>query len=151
MGRIAAELDHDGAFGITGERYKVVSDEVMQYALGLWGEEESASMDPNLRDRLRGMPRAKELGRWQPPQPSLEEVRRKFGAGISDDELLLRYLAGEDEVAAMRAAPRSVKDVGPAHPVSHLVGELAKHAQCSYIEVRRGALSVTLQKARSRF
>ena len=135
---------------ILGERYKVVSDEVIQYALGLWGQEESASIDPNLRDRILGMPRARELAHWQPPQPSLEEVRRKFGAAIPDDELLLRYLAGEDEVAAMRAAPRSTKHVGPVHPVSYLVGELAKHAQCSYIQVRAGALSLTLQKARGR-
>jgi oxaloacetate decarboxylase (Na+ extruding) subunit alpha len=133
-----------------GERYKVVSDEVIQYALGLWGEEESAAMDPNLRDRLLGMPRAKELSHWQPPQPSLGEIRGKFAAGISDDELLLCYLAGADEAAAMRAAPRSVKEVSAAHPVAHLIGELAKHTHCSYIQVRRGALSVELQKGRGR-
>jgi len=132
---------------IVGERYKQVSDEVIQYALGLWGEDECSSMDANLRDRLAAMPRAKELGRRQPPQPSIEEVRRKFGAGISDDELLLRFLAGEEEVAAMRAAPRPEPHVGPRHPVSHLIGELAKHTQCSYIEVQRGPLSLTLQKA----
>ena len=91
-------------------------------------------------------PRAKELARRQPPQPSLEEVRKKFGARISDDELLLRYLAGEEEVAAMRAAPRFEKQVGPEHPISHLVGELAKHTKCSYIEVQSGALSLTLQR-----
>jgi len=37
---------------ILGERYKEVTDEVIQYALGLWGEEESSSMEAEVRDKI---------------------------------------------------------------------------------------------------
>src|SRR3970282_49152 len=63
---------------ISGERYKQVPDEVIQYALGLWGEEECSSIDPNVRDRILDRLRARELAHWQPPQPSLNEVRREY-------------------------------------------------------------------------
>ena len=136
---------------VMGERYKGVSDEVIQYALGLWGEEESTSMDPNVRDRILARPRARELADRRPDQPSLKEMRNRYGgAGVSDDELLLRYLAGEDEVAAMRAAPPSVENVGAVRPVLSLIGELAKRTHCNFIQVRTGALSFTLRRGHGR-
>ena len=52
---------------ISGERYKQVPDEVIQYALGLWGEEECASIVPDVRDRILDRHRARELAHWQPP------------------------------------------------------------------------------------
>lgn len=93
---------------ILGERYKQVSDEIIRYALGFYGEEEASSIDPNVRDKLLDRPRAKQLARLNPAEPSVDELRKKWGGtGISDDEVLLRYFAGAQEVAAMRAtAPR---------------------------------------------
>ncbi len=133
---------------IQGERYKGVPDEVIQYALGLWGEEESSSMDPNVRERILSRPRAKELAGWQPPQPSLPEVRQKYGGpGVSDDELLLRYFAGKDEVEAMRAAGPSKRHIGPGQPVTSLIEELTKSTNCNHIRIKKGALSLTLGKS----
>jgi oxaloacetate decarboxylase alpha subunit len=65
---------------MAGERYRQISDEVIKYALGFWGEEDSLAIDPEIRDRILSAPRAKELGQREPPQPSLEEVRREMGA-----------------------------------------------------------------------
>ena len=130
---------------ILGERYKAIPDEVVQYALGLWGEEESSSMDPDIRDRILGTPRAAELANWHPPQPSLKEVRRKFGGpGVSDDDLLLRYFAGEDEVATMRAAGPSETTIGARLPLMRLVEKLIKRTACNYIQVQKGTKSLTL-------
>jgi len=64
---------------ISGERYKIASDEVIQYVLGFWGKEAASFIDPNVRDRLMNIPRAKELSSWEPPEPSIDEVRRKLG------------------------------------------------------------------------
>jgi len=90
---------------ILGERYKQVSDEIIKYALGFYGEEEASSIDPNVRDKILDRPRAKQLAGSKPSEPSVDELRKKWGGtGISDDEVLLRYFAGEQEVAAMRAA-----------------------------------------------
>ena len=47
---------------ITGGRYKVITDEIIHYALGWWGEDERSSIDPNVRDIILSSPRAKELG-----------------------------------------------------------------------------------------
>ncbi len=90
---------------MVGERYKEVTDEVLLYALGFWGDEEAQSIEPGLKDRLLSSPRAKELGNLRPPEMSLKEFREKFGgSGVSDDNRLLHYFAGEDAVGAMRAA-----------------------------------------------
>lgn len=131
---------------LTGERYKEASDEVIQFALGLWGEEESSSMDPDVRDRILNRPRARELARWQPPEPSLEEVRKKYGGpGISDDELLLRYLAGEDQVAAMRAAGPFKRYNGAGQSLVSLIEDLTRRNSISYIQVQKDAMSLTLR------
>jgi oxaloacetate decarboxylase alpha subunit len=132
---------------ILGERYKGVPDEVIQYALGLWGEDESSSMDTNIREKILSRHRAKELSSWQHPQPSLKEVRLKYGGpGVSDDDLLLRYFAGKDEVDAMRAAQMSKRHVSVGYPVLGLIEKLTKATNCKYIQVRNGGLSLTLKK-----
>lgn len=134
---------------ILGERYKVIPDEVVQYALGMWGEEESSSIAPNIRDRILNNPRAAELAKWRPSEPSLQDLRRKYGGpGVSDDELLLRYFAGADEVDALRAAGPSThaNDAGTA--VTDLVRKLTALTACNYIQVKNGSFSLTLQKKR---
>jgi oxaloacetate decarboxylase alpha subunit len=131
-----------------GERYKQISDQVIQYALGLWGEAESAAMNPNLRDRILACARAKELARFQPPEPSIDEVRRHFGGpGVSDDDLMLRYFAGTEEVAAMRAAPRSGIGVDGRLPLLTLINELARQPHFSQIRIEKGDLVLHIARA----
>ena len=38
---------------MVGARYREITDEVLLYALGFWGEEEAQCIDANLKDRLR--------------------------------------------------------------------------------------------------
>ena len=45
---------------IVGERYKEVTDQVIQYALGVWGDEATEIMEPNVKDRILNRGRAKE-------------------------------------------------------------------------------------------
>ena len=135
---------------ILGERYKEVTDEVIQYVLGLWGEEESSSVDPDIKDKILSRSRAKEMANWDPPEPSLKEMRRKLGGrGVSDDELLLRYFAGEDEVAVMRAAPPPRDYVSAKSPLVALIGELSQRTDCHHIYIRKGDLSLYLEKGGS--
>lgn len=130
-----------------GERYREVPDEVIQYALGFWGEEASSSIDPGVKDKILARPRARELSHWEIPEPSIEEVRQKLGgAGVSDDELLLRYVVGEKEIEAMRAAG-PVKEYSIEAPLLSLIREVAGRRDCTriYIE-KKGSFSLTLQK-----
>jgi oxaloacetate decarboxylase alpha subunit len=132
-----------------GERYKEITDQVIQYALGFWGEAESAAMNPNLRDKILSRSRAKELARLQVPEPSIEAVRRQYGGpGVSDDDLMLRYFAGTEDVAAMRAAPRSERAVDGRLPLLTLINELAKRTSFSQIKIEKGNLVLHMARAR---
>ena len=131
-----------------GERYKQVIDEVIQYALGYWGMEASSALDPNIKDRILSLPRAKELSNLEPPQPSLKEVRQQLGgSGISDEELLLRYIVREEkEINAMRAAGPIKQYQNMTHPVVVLIQELLKQKVLDYIHLHRDDLSLSLRK-----
>jgi len=85
-------------FNITsGERYKIVPDEAIQYALGLWGEPD-APMDQNVKDKILSSPKAKKFINWKVPEITVEELHREIGPGLSDDELLLYLLNPDREV-----------------------------------------------------
>src|SRR5207342_3035367 len=73
---------------IVGERYKEVPDQNIQYALGIWGKEAIEVMDPNVRDKILNRPRAKDWEHWQPEEPTLHEIRQKYGAQLSDEDLI---------------------------------------------------------------
>jgi oxaloacetate decarboxylase alpha subunit len=132
---------------IVGERYKEVTDQTIQYALGIWGMEGAELMDPDVKDKILTRPRAKKWLHWSPPDPSLKEVREKFGGpGVSDEELILRFYAGEDAVKAMRAdgAPKEYLDA--THPLATLVRELSQKKDLRYVQVQKDGFSVTLGK-----
>jgi oxaloacetate decarboxylase (Na+ extruding) subunit alpha len=133
---------------MVGARYKEVTDEVLLYTLGFWGEEEANSIEANLRDRLLASPRAKELAKLKPPDTSLKEFRAKFGgAGVSDDDRLLHYFAGEAAVAAMRgtAAPRDYSTT--ASPLVTLIEEIARREQATRVSIVRNGFKLRLERA----
>lgn len=88
---------------ITGDPYSLVPDEVVHYVLGHYGPL-AAPIAPNVLDRILSSDRAKTLESWTRPDPTIAEIRSHFPAGISDEELLLRYLMSDEEVDAMIAA-----------------------------------------------
>ena len=136
---------------IVGARYKEVSDEVIQYALGFWGKEESSSIDPNVRDMILSRPRAKELKGWKPPQPSLKEFRARLGGpGISDDELLLTYFSNEHDVAVMKAAGPPKQYFSARHPLLTLLEALTKQDNRRQVYIRTGNISIRLEKRGTR-
>ena len=135
----------------TGERYKVVLDEVIRLAQGAYGEDSGYTwMDQNLRDRFLSLPRAKELSALD-KQPvhdmSLEEARQKLGgAGVSDEELLLRcIMGGTEEIEAMRAAGAPKRYFTSNLPLLTLLEELKKHPSVRFVQIQRGADSMVVQ------
>ena len=79
----------------TGERYKVVIDELIQYAAGVFNEDSGYTwMDENLKDKFLSMPRAKELSlNNYPDDMPIHKVKEQFGsAHMSDEELLMRFI-----------------------------------------------------------
>jgi oxaloacetate decarboxylase alpha subunit len=89
----------------TGDRYSIVPDEVIQYVLGHFGDP-PAPFDQNVKDRILACPAAKKFADWQPPNPSLTEIKQQYGyPGITDEELLTRYYVTPEDIAATRATP----------------------------------------------
>ena len=132
---------------IVGERYKEVTDQVIQYALGLWGKEAPGLMDSNVKDKILNRRRARDWQNWEPPEPSLEEVRRKFGGrSLSDEDLLLRVYAGEDAVKAMNTAGAPREGLNGKQPLIRLIEELSKKRDCNRVFICRPGLSLTLGK-----
>jgi len=132
---------------IAGERYKQVTDQVIQYALGVWGKEGAGGMDPEVKDKILNRPRARELAKWVAPEPSIHEVRQKIGGpGVSDEELLLRWLLHEEEIAAMRAAGPIREYSTVINPLVALIEELARRADCSRIQMEKPGFALTLEK-----
>ena len=132
---------------IVGDRYKEVTDEVILYALGFWGEEEAQSIDANLQDRLLSLPRAKELSQLKPAEMSVQSFREKFGGSdASDDEALLRYFAGNEAVAAMRAAgpPQA-----PSTSLLDFIEQISKRKDAAQVYIKRTGLTLRMERRRT--
>lgn len=135
-----------------GERYKHVIDELILFAQGVYGEDSGYTwMDQSLKDRLLGMPRARELAARQKRDVTLNEIREQLGGpGVSDEEFLLRYIMkGEEEIAAMRAAGHPRRYLSIAMPLLTLIQELGKHEAVRFIQVQRGRDSLVMQNRSS--
>lgn len=131
-----------------GERYKLVTDEIIQFAQGIYGEDSGHTwMEDNFRDRLLALPRAKELANRKNPNIALKDIRNKLGGGaISDEEFLLRYIMkGEKEIEAMRAAGPPMQYFNSSLPLLTLIRELQKHKSVRYVSIASGGESLVLQ------
>ena len=90
---------------ITGERYKVIPEGVIQYAAGWFGPT-PAPIDQNVFDKIVSSPKAKAIFNKEPAQLSIKELRQQTGMGpdVSDEEFVLRYAMSKHEVDEMLAA-----------------------------------------------
>jgi oxaloacetate decarboxylase alpha subunit len=133
---------------IVGERYREVTDQVIQYALGIWGKEAPEFIDPDVTDKILGRRRARDWQNWSAPDLSLHEVRQKYGATVSDEELLLRVYAGPDAVDALfnNGAVKSPPD--RKQSLLQLIEQLSKQKACNHVYIRRDGLALTLGKTK---
>ena len=128
------------------ERYRIVTDEVIKYILGHYGDL-AAPVDPDVKARVMALPRTGELLDWEPPQRSIEELRAEYDPDLSDEEFLLRVLSSNqqavDEVLA--SGPKSYDYPSRDKPVLELVRELTTREDISSISVQKGDFSLTLR------
>src|SRR5262245_41056700 len=113
---------------ITGpERYKTIPDEVIRYALGRFGKP-NVPIDPKVLERIDALPRPREL-RAEPAMAPLEELRRRIGAKLSDEEFLLRAVMPAGQVDAMLAAGPAPRHYDPTvKPIISLIRGLVKRS-----------------------
>jgi oxaloacetate decarboxylase (Na+ extruding) subunit alpha len=135
---------------IVGERYKEVTDQVIQFALGIWGKEATEIMNPDVKDKILSRGRAKDWQNWSAPDLSLHEVRHKFGASVSDEELLLRIYAGSDAVDAMMKSGAPEPQLDSKQSLLRLIEQLSKKKDCNQVYIRRDGYSLIMRKSSRR-
>jgi oxaloacetate decarboxylase alpha subunit len=129
---------------MTGERYKEVTDQVIQYALGLWGKEGAEYTDPEVKAKILNRPRARELAKFEIPDTPLEEVRKQYGGpNLSDEELLLRFYAGPEFVDALKTAPPRKEYLDARKPLVKLVEALVARRDAGHVYIRRDNFSLS--------
>jgi oxaloacetate decarboxylase alpha subunit len=133
---------------VSGERWRDVSDELVRYFHGHFYEP-AAPVDPQVADRVLSLPRAAELRDLEPL--SLEGARERFGADISEEDLLLRLTMPAEQVDAMvseRGKGRRAPLARPGRdPLVRLLGELAKRESLTYVRVEKGDDLVVWRRA----
>jgi oxaloacetate decarboxylase alpha subunit len=133
---------------IVGERYKEVTDQIIQYALGYWGREGAELMAPEVKAKIMDRPRAREWAEWQPPEPTIAEIRKKMNAQhCSDEELLLRWNLGVDEIEAMRATGAPKEYLTARQPLITLLDALSKRSDYRQIFIQKGDMVVSLNRS----
>jgi pyruvate/oxaloacetate carboxyltransferase len=125
---------------ISGERYKLVTDEVIKYVLGYYGEP-VVPIDQNVFDRVMEMPRTKEFTHWRPEGylKSVEELREEIGPELTDDELLLRVLIpGQpvDRTAGEKPSVPKAKKPSASRPSGDLPAEFIVDVDGEVFNVR---------------
>jgi oxaloacetate decarboxylase alpha subunit len=134
---------------VTGKRYSVISDEVMQYAAGHYGEP-VAPIDANVLDRITQAPRAKQIFANPPEQPSLAELHKRYGTK-RDDELILRALVPEADIAKMRAAGPVPRDYPLlSSPQLEHVARLMRLSKSALLQVKSGDMFVRMRRPKRR-
>jgi oxaloacetate decarboxylase alpha subunit len=129
---------------MTGERYKEVTDQVIQFALGLWGKEGARYMDKDVKAKILDRKRAREMESFQIPNTPLEEVRAQYGgAKISDEELIMRYYAGPEFVDALKSAPPRKEYLDARKPLVKLVEQLLQKRDVSHVHIQRDGFSIS--------
>lgn len=129
---------------IDAERYTTVSDQVIRYALGSFGRP-TAPVDAQVADRILSRPRARELAA-EPPPPGVAELRKRFPAGISDEEFLLRATMPGEQVDAMIAAGPARRRYNPdLAPILRLLRELARRPRLAELVVEQPDLRLELR------
>jgi oxaloacetate decarboxylase alpha subunit len=130
---------------VKGERYAIVPDEIIQYAAGHYGET-VAPIEANVLDKIMSGPRAKQISANPPEQPTIEELRKRYGTD-DDDELILRALLPETELQKMReAGPLKRNFPMLSTPELDQVGRLMRIARTPFVQLKAAGMSVTLRR-----
>ncbi|HTQ37118.1 MAG TPA: hypothetical protein VMH77_08785 [Steroidobacteraceae bacterium] len=132
---------------VTGtERYGVIPDEVIRYALGRFGRP-NIPLDAAVLDRIMSLRRTREI-QAEPPMAGVAGLRRRLGAQLPDEELLLRATMPANLVDAMQAAGPAPREYDPQlRPVLKLIRELCARRDLSRVVVQKPGFSLHLSRS----
>jgi oxaloacetate decarboxylase (Na+ extruding) subunit alpha len=130
---------------VTGrERYAVVPDEGIRYALGRFGRP-NIPIAAEVMARIEALPRTAEL-RAEAPMPPVSELRARLGRDLPDEELLLRATMPAAQVDAMRAAGPAARHYHPdSKPVMELLRRVLKMRNVAELSVVKNDFRLELR------
>ena len=130
---------------VKGERYAIVPDEVVQYACGFYGQP-VAPIDADVLDRIMSSARAKQVANEPPEQPTITELRKRYGTD-DDDELILRALMPEADLKKMREAGPLQRDFPMlSSPELAQVSTLMRVATSAVLQMSTAEMSLELRR-----
>jgi oxaloacetate decarboxylase alpha subunit len=127
------------------ERYSVIPDEAIRYAIGRFGRP-TVPIAPHVMERIESLPRTREL-RVEAEMAGLEELRRRVGRPVSDEEFLLRATMPAGQVDAMVAAGPAARHYDPtSQPVLDLIRKLTARSDLGFVSVEKPGLRLELRR-----
>ena len=130
---------------VSGERYTNVSDELIAYAAGHYGEP-PAPIEPDVLDRIMSAPRSSSIASNPPEQPTLDELRERYGTQ-DDDLLILKALIPEADLEATLAAGPVRRDFPLASAEVQELTALLAATRTPYVRVATEAWDVELRRS----
>lgn len=126
------------------ERYSVIPDEVIRYAIGKFGRP-NQPIAPNVLDRIMALPRTRELAD-EPGMADLPTLRKRIGAHLSDEEFLLRATMPANLVDAMQAAGPAPRRYDPTlRPAISLIRQLLARTDVTRVSVEKAGFRLELE------
>lgn len=131
------------------ERYSVVPDELIRYAIGRFGRP-TVPIEPRVMERIASLPRTREL-EAEPPMAPVAQLRKTLGAGLSDEEFLLRATMPQIQVDAMRAAGPAPRHYDPSsRPAMDLIRRLTSRRDLTYVAIEKAGFRLTMRRSPAR-
>ncbi|MDE2263929.1 MAG: biotin carboxyl carrier protein [Gammaproteobacteria bacterium] len=132
---------------VTGrERYSLVPDELIRYAIGRFGKP-TVPIEPRVMERIESLPRTREL-EAEPAMAPVEELRKRLGKSLPDEEFLLRVTMPQTQVDAMLAAGPAPRRYDPAsRPAMDLIRKLTVRRDLTHISVEKPGFRLELRRA----
>ena len=125
------------------ERYGVVPDEVIRYALSRFGKP-NLPIAPEVMDRIDALPRTREL-RQEPDMLPISELRKRIGSDLRDEDFLLRVTMPAEQVDAMKAAGPAAQTYNPdIAPVIELLRQLATRRDVGHLSIEKSGFKLEL-------
>ena len=145
MTPFAQILITQAVLNVTGkERYGIIPDEVIRYALGRFGRP-NVPIAPEVMDRIESLSRTREL-REEPGMPHLHELRQRIGPQLSDEEFLLRATMPAGQADAMKAAGPAEQLYDPEMaPAMNLIRQLTARRDIAHLTVQKQGFKLEMR------
>src|SRR5690606_465065 len=142
MTPFAQMLQTQAMLNVTGkERYGIVPDEVIRYAIGRFGRP-NVPIEPDVLDKIMANPRTKEL-QAEPGMAELADLRERVGPRPADEGFLLRAtLPAHLDDAMHAAAPAERHYVAQQVRVINVLREVLRRTDLTQISVEKAGFKL---------